>query len=113
MDEILVIVGMFLLRLGLPLAITVVVGYALRRLDAKWETEALTQQQAEELPAAVQKLKPADPPCWERKGCSEERRAHCPARELWYIPCWAAQLRVTGQLPAACHDCELFSLSPA
>ncbi len=33
------IVGMFLLRLIVPLVITLTLGYALRRLDAKWHPE--------------------------------------------------------------------------
>jgi hypothetical protein len=35
-----VITGMFVLRLGVPLAITLAVGYLHRRLDAKWQAEA-------------------------------------------------------------------------
>jgi len=34
------VVGIFVLRLGLPLAITLAVGYWLRQLDAKWQVEA-------------------------------------------------------------------------
>jgi len=47
----LAVVGIFLLRLGVPLAITLAVGYWLRRLDAKWEAEALGQWEEEEVPA--------------------------------------------------------------
>ncbi len=35
LSVIVVIMGMFVLRLGVPLAITLAVGYLLRRLDAK------------------------------------------------------------------------------
>jgi hypothetical protein len=38
--EVLIIVGFFVLRLGVPLAITLIVGYWLRRLDARWQAEA-------------------------------------------------------------------------
>jgi hypothetical protein len=34
-----VVVGMILLRLMVPLAITVALGYALRRLDAHWHPD--------------------------------------------------------------------------
>lgn len=44
--EVAVITGMFVLRLGVPLAITLAVGYLLRRLDAKWRAEAETQWKA-------------------------------------------------------------------
>ncbi|HRJ45583.1 MAG: hypothetical protein KJZ86_16055 [Caldilineaceae bacterium] len=34
------ILGFFLLRLGVPLLITLAVCYGLRRLDARWQAEA-------------------------------------------------------------------------
>ena len=42
-----IIVGMFTLRLGIPLAITLLVGYWLRRLDNKWQAEAKARQETE------------------------------------------------------------------
>jgi hypothetical protein len=44
------IVGMFVLRLGVPLLITLLVAYWLRRLDSKWEAEARARQQTEPAP---------------------------------------------------------------
>ncbi len=35
-----IVVGMFIVRLGVPLAITLAIAYFLRRLDAKWKAEA-------------------------------------------------------------------------
>jgi hypothetical protein len=112
MEEILAITGMFLLRLGVPLAITLAVGYALRRLDARWEAEALTQWEHEEVPAELKALKRPEQPCWEEKGCTEAQRAECPACKGWDIPCWVAHLRATGRLPARCHNCGRFAPSP-
>ncbi len=40
-----VILGFFLLRLGVPLLITVAVCYGLRRLDARWQAEAEAENQ--------------------------------------------------------------------
>jgi hypothetical protein len=34
-----IVAAMFVLRLGVPLAITLAVGYLLRRLYAKWQAE--------------------------------------------------------------------------
>jgi hypothetical protein len=113
MEEILAVVGLFLLRLGVPLAITLAVGYWLRRLDAKWEAEALRQWAEEEPPEALKALDKAEQPCWELKGCNGASRAKCPACKYSDIPCWVARLRASGQMPAECYGCELFSLSPA
>jgi hypothetical protein len=35
----LIIVGLFVLRLVVPLAVTLAVGYLLRRLEVKWQAE--------------------------------------------------------------------------
>jgi len=40
-----VIIGMFILRLGIPLLITLLVAYWLRRLDNKWQAEARARQE--------------------------------------------------------------------
>lgn len=113
MEEILWVIGMFLLRLGVPLAITLAVGYALRHLDARWEAEALAHWEQEEVPAEIKALKKAERPCWEEKGCTEAQRAKCPACKGWDVPCWVAHLRATGRLPAGCQNCGRFAPSPA
>jgi hypothetical protein len=48
--QVAVIVGMFILRLGVPLLITLLVAYWLRRLDGKWEAEARARQETEPTP---------------------------------------------------------------
>ena len=47
MPNVLLRVLMFVLRLGVPLLITVAIAYGLRRLDAKWQAEAEQEFQAE------------------------------------------------------------------
>ena len=42
--QVLAVVGMFILRLGVPLVITLMVGYWLRQLDARWQAEALARK---------------------------------------------------------------------
>jgi hypothetical protein len=109
-----VIVGMFLLRLGVPLAITLVVAYFLRRLDAKWQAEAWVQWEAsqpqEELVAEAKRLHAGKQPCWSLKGCDEVARANCAASKFIDIPCWLARRRSEGKLPAECIRCAQFSL---
>ena len=112
MADILAVLGMFVLRLGVPLAITLAIGYWLRRLDARWEAEAVARWGQQAPPASVTALKTAAQPCWEMKGCSEAKRAECPACKAWDIPCWVARLRATGRLPGECHACAQFALSP-
>lgn len=109
-----IIAGMFILRLGVPLAITLAVGYFLRRLDAKWEAEAWAQWEAsqlQEMAVAESKLpKAAKQACWAQKGCTETIRANCAAPKQPDIPCWMARRRSEGRLPSECYNCENFSL---
>ena len=108
-----VIVGMFLLRVGVPLGLTLGVAWALRRLDAKWQAEAWAEWEAshsqEEVIAEAKLLQPSEP-CWSVKGCDEAARANCAAPKQPDIPCWLARRRSEGKLPAECYNCAQFSL---
>jgi hypothetical protein len=104
---------MFLLRIGVPLAITVGVVYALRRLDAKWQAEAWAELEASQPQAKfMTQVKPlvSEQPCWSVKGCDEAARDKCAAPKQANIPCWLARRRSEGRLPAECYSCTQFSL---
>jgi hypothetical protein len=60
LPNVLLLVLMFVLRLGVPLLITVALAYGLKRLDAKWQAEAENGSQAE--PAAEMPVQPAATP---------------------------------------------------
>lgn len=111
----LVIVGLFLVRLGIPLAVIAAVSYWLRRVDARWAAEASAYQRAKAWPAppvtpAILQKPALDPPCWERRGCSPLQQAQCAAGQQPCLPCWLARLRQESQLPSACTTCALFAL---
>ena len=113
-----IILGMFVLRLGIPLLITLAVGYWLRRLDAKWQAEALAQQVAQEIQSDAEQqpdfeiYKVIDQPCWELKGCSAAVCEQCPAFQQPDMPCWLVRYRAEGRLPANCYRCKMFSPRP-
>ena len=112
---VLIIMGLFLLRLGIPLTVMAAVSYWLRRVDERWAAEARAYQQAKawegQLVTTPAWQPPAlQPPCWVQRGCSAEQRAHCAAAQQPYLPCWLARLRQDHQLPASCVQCPLFTL---
>ena len=107
LPETAVIVGMFVLRLGVPLAITLSAGYFLRRLDAKWEA---SQSQEQVIAEAKRLQADMEQPCWSLKGCDETARAQFAAPQQLDIPCWLARRRSEGRLPAECYNCAQFSL---
>lgn len=108
-----IILGMFILRLGVPLLITLGIGAWLRRLDAKWQAEALTQRDAvqiqEEVVVEPEPVGVDEQPCWILKNCPETVRLRCPAFQQPGLPCWLARRRAEGRLPLECYQCELFS----
>jgi hypothetical protein len=114
LPEAAVVAGMFTLRLGVPLVITLAVAYFLRRLDAKWQAEAWAEWEAaqpeEEIAAEAKRLQAGKQPCWSIKGCDEAVRANCAAPKQPGIPCWLARRRSEGKLPTECYSCAQFSL---
>ena len=101
------VVGLFVLRLGVPVAVVALVGYALHRLDAKWEAEAAAYRRQSVSQVA---LRPVEQPCWVLKNCPEEMYTHCAAYQNTGTPCWLARSQADGMLPNACVTCTLFSL---
>jgi hypothetical protein len=126
--SILGVVGLFILRLGVPLAITLAIGYWLRRLDAKWQAEAAQErdrlarfQLEDQSPPSfepqpklenlvVEGFRVTDQPCWVFKDCPESMRLNCPAYQHPYLLCWMARRHATGQVPVDCYQCALFPL---
>jgi hypothetical protein len=95
------VVAAFLVRFGLPLALTALAIWLLRRLDAHWQAEG-TQGA----------LVPLGPRCWEVHGCAPEKRAVCPAFLNSGIPCWQQFRDQQGNLRQSCLVCDFFRLVP-
>jgi hypothetical protein len=93
------LLGIFL-RLALPVGATAFGVWLLRRLDARWQSEALRQAtHVGGVTIPVQMLN-----CWDVHDCAPERRATCPSYLNPDLPCWEAH-RVNGQLQEACQGC--------
>jgi len=96
-----ILIGL-LLRLALPVAVTIVAVYLLRKLDSHWQAQA---EQEAGLPV-VEKA-----PCWDLKNCPAEKRRTCAAISSSQ-PCWQANRRSDGYLQEACLDCAIFRNAP-
>lgn len=81
-------VGFFVLRLGVPLAITFAVAYGLKRLDARWQREA--QERSASLADMI--------------------ASQCPYAGQTNPVCWMARRQAEGRLAADCRACSRFSL---
>ncbi len=113
-SEIVALTGLFLLRLGVPLAITVFVTWGLRRLDGRWQADAEARQAVDVVrtgqvqAAAFKAPQAAQTACWKLRDCPEARRSGCAGCQEPGLPCWMARLRADGRLPNTCYGCALF-----
>lgn len=106
-----IILGMFLVRLVVPMAIVMLVGYWLRRLDNRWQAEAMAEWEARRTqpePLQSKFLERLNQPCWQIKGCDETTRTHCAASQQPHLPCWLARRSSEGRLPETCFQCQIF-----
>lgn len=101
MDVALTLILGFLLRVGIPIAATVLVLVILYNLDKHWQTEALA------LPVV-----PSGKRCWDIMGCSEEKKKDCPAFAQPKVPCWHVFRAQDGVMKETCLECKVFRRAP-
>jgi len=88
-----------LVRLAIPIALTAVLIFFLRKLDARWQSEA-------HAPIPLEKVK-----CWEIKNCTPEQLENCVAGQS-QLPCWQVYRLPNGYLREECLSCEVFRKAP-
>ena len=93
-----------LVRLALPILITILVVYVLRQLDERWKREA----QAGPLPV----VQARNIGCWEINRCSPEKRSGCTAYANPDKPCWQVFRQADGHMQERCLGCQVFRRSP-
>ena len=105
--DVLVIIGGFFLRIGVPILFTFGLAVFLRRLDQRWQAEAEREHILDLLTQAeADGLMPAPPACWDIKGCTQEDKEKCPAFLSQETPCWDFQ-RIEGKYADDCLGCEV------
>ncbi len=92
------------IRLGVPIALTALLIFVLRRLDERWQAQAREERLA--VPLA------RNTGCWDVKKCSAEQRARCSAYAHPDSPCWQHFRSETGALRESCLGCDVFLKAP-
>lgn len=109
LSVILTVMTGLLLRFGIPIGITALLVYALRRLDQKWQREIELAAQSEPMKVSLyDQIR-----CWAKMECSQENRDTCPAYLERGRPCWQVHRAVSGEMRHECLDCPVFSNVPA
>lgn len=99
--------GLFM-RFGIPLILTAVLVFWLRRLDTRWQDEAEEMRRIQ-----LKETMAHWTPCWEIRKCPPQLRESCPAYQHRDLPCWQAWREAAGRLPDRCVDCIVFRNAPA
>jgi hypothetical protein len=109
LNTLLAVTAGLLLRLGIPILLTVLAAWGLHRLDQHWKRQAEhTRPSPIGLGAA-----PAEVRCWEQADCPPEKREACPAYAQPSTPCWQLFRTTDGELAVGCLRCDVFRHAPA
>ncbi len=99
-----IILLLFVVRIGIPMALTLALGHWLERKlrpqDAVEETERVAGTRSA---SNVIRLH-----CWDIKRCSAAKRAQCAACRYPDLPCWLALQVDGGKVSAQCFACRFY-----
>jgi hypothetical protein len=98
--SVLVILIGLVLRLALPVAITILAVLFLRKLDNRWQAEAEDEEP-----------KPDPEQSWDIQDCPIEQGKVTPAR-FSVFPCWQMNRLSNGYLNEQCLTCKVFHNAP-
>lgn len=94
----------FVLRIGIPIGVTVLTVYFLHRLDRAWQADAERLRAELEVTDQLGMILP----CWDIKSCNLQTREGCPAYQNRDRPCWQLFRDARGHLKEQCLECQLF-----
>jgi hypothetical protein len=106
-EGLLISIGWFVLRFGIPILITIAIVLMFKRLDTRW------QKQAEDVraQAVADGLVPVVK-CWLLNDCPEANRVNCVAYKNQGKPCWQHFRKADGCLKEECINCKVFRGAP-
>ena len=93
-----------LLRVAIPIAVTITFIKVLKWLDERWKQESDFEG------AKVAQV--ANERCWEINECPAEQRAACKAYNNPDKPCWQVFREKNGRLQERCIGCDIFRHAP-
>lgn len=109
MESVLAVIGLFVLRLGVPVVVMVLLAWAANSYAQHEEMRALEAKRKEAAAQAAAVLAPQT--CFEVKGCAEAAKADCAAMRRPELPCWLAKQLSTGRLSPTCQACAMYKRS--
>lgn len=99
------VILLLLLRVAIPIAVTIAIISLLKWLDERWKKEAVDE--------GSQIVKVGNFGCWELNNCPAENREGCKAYNNPDQPCWQVFRNKNGRLQERCIGCDIFRQAPA
>ena len=104
LTTVLAMILLVLLRVAIPIAVTLTFIKVLKWLDERWKQESDFEG------AKVAKVRNVS--CWEINECPAEQRAACKAYNNPDKPCWQVFREKNGRLQERCIGCDIFRHAP-
>jgi hypothetical protein len=98
---------MVIVRIGIPIAITLAIGRWLEKKLAPAEPAATRATRAP-MPGVTRSGKIIQIHCWDIKRCGETTRAQCAAYKRPDLPCWLALQAAGDKLREECFTCAFY-----
>lgn len=99
---------MFIIRIGIPIAITYAIGRWLEKRLAPPEASEEKQAPAQQAPQYTRRGKIIRIHCWDVKHCEPAQRAQCAALKHPDLPCWLALQAEGGTIREQCFTCAFY-----
>ncbi len=93
-----------LLRVAIPIAVTITFIKLLKLLDERWKRESDLE--------GAKVVQVGNVCCWEINECPAEQRAACNAYNNPDKPCWQVFRERNGRLQERCIGCDVFRNAP-
>jgi hypothetical protein len=93
-----------LLRVAIPIAVTLTFIKVLKWLDERWKQESDLE--------GAEIAQVGNVSCWEINECPAEQRAACKAYNNPDKPCWQVFREKNGRLQERCIGCDIFRHAP-
>lgn len=93
-----------LLRIAVPILVTILIITILKRLDERWKQETDVE--------ADQMAKARNVRCWDMNNCPADQLAKCKAYQDPNTPCWQVFRQENGRLQERCIGCDIFRHAP-
>ena len=102
-EGLLIAIGWFLMRFGVPILGTILIVLFFKRLDQRWQRETMDRRASLGANAMLPIIQ-----CWAINNCPAEKCQGCAAYQDQSQPCWQHFRAADGAMKEDCLGCKVF-----